>query len=180
MALKVLFLDIDGVLNSTRSFIAFGGYPQKVEHLVVAGDVIAVRLLQRLCDSAGISVVLSSAWRTSYTFASVGEALGLPIIGATPVFATDIRGEEIAAWLVANPPVESYVIVDDHNDMLPEQQSRLVLTSGHDGLTWAKYSELCNLFGESAYAGSPRDRHWRDAGDQPAGVLLWGDDFDKF
>ena len=39
-----------------------------------------------------------------------------------------MRSLEIQQWL-ENNEVESYIILDDENDMLPEQQSRFVKTS---------------------------------------------------
>lgn len=163
MALRVLFLDIDGVLNSTRSMLAFGRYPQTIGELRLYCDEIAISLLQRFCDSAGISVVLSSSWRTEYSTKALADAFELPIVSATPAFGYATRAEEIDAWLQANPPVECYAIIDDLNDgedspMLQHQQSRFVLTDGHEGLTMAKFRELCALFNESPYAGKARKR----------------------
>ena len=65
--MKVLFLDIDGVLNSTRTAVANGGYPHELHHRE-AFDWTSIKLLQRLCDSAGVLVVLSSAWRNFCDF----------------------------------------------------------------------------------------------------------------
>ena len=161
--MKVLFLDIDGVLNSVRTSVAFGGYPMELEH-IAAFDAAAIRLLQRLCDSAGVQVVLSSAWRKSYTAAQVGKALGLPIIDSTPSHTDGHRGGEIKAWLDAHPEVKAYAIIDDDSDMLGEQLPFFVHTDCHEGMTWADFVKLCGLFGESAYAGAPRSRNWQQGG----------------
>jgi hypothetical protein len=46
------------------------------------------------------------------------------------------RGKEIKAWLEAHPDVTRYAIVDDDNDMLPEQQEHYFKTSYYeDGIT---------------------------------------------
>lgn len=157
--MKILFLDIDGVLNSAKTCCAFGGYPMELAH-IAAFDQAAIRLVQRLCDSAGVQIVLSSAWRISHPFAEVGSALGLPIIDRTPSSAGP-RGREIQAWLDAHPEVEQYAIVDDDSDMLGEQMPRFVKTNGEEGLTFSDFRKLCELFGESPWAGEPRQRHWR-------------------
>lgn len=157
--MKVLFLDIDGVLNSAKTCCAFGGYPMSMEH-IAAFDQAAIRLLQRLCDSAGVQVVLSSSWRNDKDWATYGQALGLPIIDRTPS-SMGPRGREIQTWLDAHPEVEQYAIVDDDSDMLPEQAPRFVHTNGDEGLTFADYRKLCDLFGESPWDGKPRHRHWR-------------------
>ena len=122
--MKILFLDIDGVLNSTRTCVAFGGYPMELKH-IAAFDQVAIRLIQRLCDSAGVQVVLSSAWRLHCDFKDVGAALGLPIIDRTPSLSGN-RGSEIARWLSEHPEVEQYAIIDDDGDMLDGQLSRFV------------------------------------------------------
>jgi hypothetical protein len=158
--MKVLFLDIDGVLNSTKTCVAFGGYPMELEH-IRAFDGAAIKLIQRLCDSAGVQIVLSSAWRLHYPYEKVGEALGLPIIDRTPSFLGP-RGLEINAWLADHPDVELFAIVDDGADMLPDQMPRFVRTNGHEGLTWGDFTKLCALFGESPFAGQPRNRNWRN------------------
>ena len=165
--MKVLFLDIDGVLNSTRTAAAFGGYPHKLDELPMF-DLVAVGLIQRLCSN-GVQVVLSSAWRLTHEPAEVAKALGLPIIDRTPSLIGP-RGREIAEWLSRHPEVECFAIVDDDSDMLAEQLPRFVRTDGMEGLTWAKFAQLCSLFGLSPHDGqSPRVREWK------AAALQWDD-----
>jgi hypothetical protein len=159
---RILFLDVDGVVNSTKTCVAFGGYPHDIRPQdLPMFDTAAIALLQRLCDSAGIQVVLSSAWRLSHDFKAVGEAFGLPIIDRTPALPGP-RGEEIAFWLHQHPEVTQYAILDDDPDMLEEQKGRFVRTNGREGLTWEAFEALCELFGENPYAGEPRKRNWRD------------------
>lgn len=156
--MKVLFLDIDGVLNSVKTCVANGGYPMELHH-TAAFDWHAIKLLQRLCDSEGVQVVLSSAWRINHAFADVGKAFGLPIIDRTPSLCGP-RGAEIADWLTKHPEVVHYAIIDDDSDMLPDQMRCFVQTSGFEGMTWADYQKLCAMFGADAYAGAPRERDW--------------------
>ena len=59
--MKVIFLDIDGVLNSDE-------YLDKVKNSDIQGierdiDVEKVKLLKRAIDETGARVVLSSSWR---------------------------------------------------------------------------------------------------------------------
>lgn len=167
MSRRVLFLDIDGVLNSRRTHHALGQYPMDLTELAHLADPIAVRMLQRLCDSAGVSVVLSSAWRKSFPFKAIGEVLGLPIIDATCEGWTrglTQRGEEIQEWLDRHLDVECWAIVDDDADMLPSQQSRFVRTNEREGLTFDAFSRICNLLQASPGEGEPRVRNWMEAG----------------
>lgn len=160
--MRVLFLDIDGVLNSTKTCVAFGGYPMELHHQQ-AFDRAAIGLLQRLCDSSGVQVVLSSAWRKHCRWDDAGKAFGLPIISATPDLCGQPRGAEIAAWLAEHPEVKEFVILDDDADMLPEQKPRFVQTNPEEGMSWANFCKVCDLFNESEYAGEPRHREWRTA-----------------
>ena len=59
--MKVIFLDIDGVLNSDE-------YVDKVKKSDIQGierdiDIEKVKLLKRAIDETGAKVVLSSSWR---------------------------------------------------------------------------------------------------------------------
>ena len=59
--MKVIFLDIDGVLNSDEYF-------DKIENLNVQGiereiDVNKIKLLKRAVDETKAKVVLTSSWR---------------------------------------------------------------------------------------------------------------------
>lgn len=166
--MRVLFLDIDGVLNSTKTCVAFGGFPHELHH-IDAFDKAAIRLLQRLCDSSGVQIVLSSTWRKTHHWRDVGTALGLPIIDATPVMLGP-RGIEIQAWLQAHPEVKQYAIIDDDGDMLADQKPRFVKTLHSEGMTFGDFEKLCKLFGEDAFAGEVRNRNWRDG---PAAPLNW-------
>jgi hypothetical protein len=143
---RVLFLDIDGVLNSHRSVVALNGYPHSVTdaHLPKF-DMIAVSLVRGLCEAAGIQIVLSSSWRNDPDWHEIGPALGLPIIDRTPSLLGP-RGKEIAAWLENRPEVLHYAIVDDDSDMLPEQRPFFVKTQHEDGLTWGPFARLCEIF----------------------------------
>ena len=161
--MKVIFLDIDGVLNSTKTSQAMGGYPQELYERE-AFDWMAIRLLQRLADSSGVQFVLSSAWRLYFSFEDVAKAFDLPIIGATPSSSADgtERGYEIRDWLTVHPEVDAYVILDDDPDMLEEQMSNFVKTDTNEGMSWKDFSQVCSILGESPFAGEVRDRNWRD------------------
>jgi len=156
--MKVLFLDIDGVLNSRRTAVAFGSYPHKLAHLD-RFDHAALGLVRRLCD-AGVSVVLSSSWREEFPHADIGRALDLPIIGGTPVLSGS-RGSEIAAWLAAHEDVRTWAIVDDDRDMLDGQRGCFVQTDPDNGLLWGDYLALCAILSVEAVPKAGRDRHWR-------------------
>jgi hypothetical protein len=144
--LKALFLDIDGVLNSGRSQMAFGGFPHSFRPGDMAKfDHVAIGLVRRLCRETGCSVVLSSDWRYDCTAHAAANALDLPIMDVTPINVTGTRAMEIAAWLAAHPEVASYAIVDDIPDIDDMHGPRWVLTDPANGLSMANYSALRRL-----------------------------------
>lgn len=144
-ATKVLFLDIDGVLNSHRSCFAFGGFPHCFNETHMARfDHVAVGLVRRLCEETGASIVLSSTWRLMHSVHEVANGLNLPVFAATPEL-NGPRGKEIAAFLAEHPHITRYAIVDDDSDMLPEQMPFFVKTPHSDGLTFGAYKRLVEL-----------------------------------
>jgi hypothetical protein len=151
---KVLFLDIDGVINSHRTLTVaagpseFGGKPRGngFPHDFSASDMskfdhVAIGLIRQVCIETDASIVLSSAWRILFSPFEVANGLDLPIFARTPSLI-GCRGDEIAAWLAAHPEVESYAIVDDSGDMLASQSHFFVQTDPYEGLS---YRNFCNL-----------------------------------
>lgn len=131
--MKVLFLDVDGVLN----MIGSGG--------LYALNRKRLKLLQNIIEETGAQIVLTSTWRKdTYALKRLSKVLayrGMKIVDSTPVFWTDAdgnryyRGHEIQDWLNRHPEVETYVILDDDSDMLDSQLRNFVQTDPKHGLT---------------------------------------------
>jgi hypothetical protein len=140
---KVLFLDIDGVLNSRRSVIATGAFPHCFDdNNKKRFDWIAVGLIRELCEKEGASIVLSSSWRHGRNAVhECANGLDLPIFDKTPDLP-GVRGEEIQDWLNRHPEVIHYAIVDDNSDMLESQADHFVQTSEEDGLLFGDFVAL--------------------------------------
>lgn len=149
--MKVVFLDIDGVLNSVRSCIAYDGYPWQgdtdEEREWHKFDQVAIALLRVLVRESGAVCVLSSTWRLGREdFTPLEEVLGVPIVGKTrDTVGEESRGEEIDHYLKKNKDVTSYVILDDDVDMLPYQMERFVWVDPHIGLTHKEVYECLNI-----------------------------------
>lgn len=154
---KVLFLDIDGVLNSHRTCTAFGsplkgGFPHGFDDDNMAlFDHAAIGLIRKLCDKSDASIVLSSSWRIIHSVHDCANGLDLPIFDRTPSlnWPDRTRGDEIAAWLADHPEVSRYAIVDDDGDMLESQKQNFVQTDFQDGLRFRDYENLLCILGES-------------------------------
>lgn len=121
--MRVIFLDIDGVLNSHR-------YDQeKREKQITDGgiDLTRLPLVKRIMDETGAQVVLSSSWRDHWdkdpalrdaggvaldeTFRSAGIVLWDKTPDKIPERGD--RAKEISLWLEAHPEVTEFVILDD-------------------------------------------------------------------
>lgn len=158
---KVLFLDVDGVLNSART------WKTRVEGMAAEHVALVAHILRE----TGASVVVSSTWRTfpgwndgasqfHKTLAKHGAdgALILSrVIGRTvdgwemQLPKTDgrlLRGTEIQHWLDARQ-VECFVILDDDGDMGP-LTTRLVQTTFDDGLTPELADRAIEMLGGAA------------------------------
>jgi hypothetical protein len=108
--MKVIFLDIDGVLNCKKT-----PNPRKFPYVV---DRKLLRRLKRLLDRTGAKVVLSSTWRYDPAGLFSARHWGVPFIDVTPDMPKRPRRSEILAWLRAHPRGTRYAIIDDEDDGL--------------------------------------------------------------
>lgn len=146
MGIKVLFLDIDGVLLSTRSCIAQGGpVDPRTPTDPAKLDRVALGLVRKLCFETGAQIVVSSTWRERHAASELEQLLDLEILDVTPQLSGQCRGEEVSAWLCAHPNVEKYAILDDQDDFLEHQQAVFVQTDFDNGLQWEHYRRLIDL-----------------------------------
>ena len=130
--MKVIFLDIDGVLNVI---------PQGRDKWGALFHPHLVDNLKRIIDATGAKIVISSTWRMGNELHGMKEMWrdrGLPgeVVGVTPNFmyktgSTLQRGKEIDAYLEEHPQITNYVIIDDDSDMEPHQLENFVMTSGN-------------------------------------------------
>lgn len=128
--MKVLFLDVDGVLNTKGSFRVV-----QPESDVFKLDMFLVDRLKKVVRDTGCELVLSSAWRCFDGGREFLErTLGVYFLSETERF-NGCRGEEIQAWLKDRTGVTRYAIVDDDGDMLENQLRNFFQTDPDYGLT---------------------------------------------
>lgn len=136
--MRIIFLDIDGVLNcqlfyQSRTDLTLEICPERLSWL------------NSLCEVIDAKVVISSTWRFSMDslleqFQKAGGHT-FEIVGVTPALdSTHVRGNEIALWIEKNQELvgrdyRNYVIIDDDSDMLYSQRNHLFLTDFYSGLT---------------------------------------------
>jgi hypothetical protein len=121
---KVLFLDVDGVLNS-RSTTDFRNnlYPIDPYMAFMVGKI----QLDTDCQ-----VVLSSSWRLHPDGIAAVEKNVVKVLDKTP-YLDGIRGDEIVQWLRDHDDVTKYAILDDDSDFYDWQP--LFKTTFEFGLT---------------------------------------------
>lgn len=142
--MKVIFLDIDGVLCCARSCVAHGGHPAAGNPVSWGKfDEVAIKLLQEAMRKTGAIVVLSSNWRSTVNLEALQWRLGIRIESVTREGTeAEPRGAQIHDWLIRHPGVDVYAILDDDEDMLPDQMPHLCLTSKRNGFLLGHYEEL--------------------------------------
>lgn len=140
--MKILFLDIDGVVNCATTNFKTDLWPLDRHMAFLVGRIVL---------NTNAKVVLSSAWRIHPEATQVIEKHIVPIMDRTPKPWYDrdrdhysTRGEEIQRWLDENKgspftreklEITKYAILDDCSDMLPEQIPNFFRTSWASGLT---------------------------------------------
>lgn len=139
IATKIIFLDVDGVLNDdTTNAVAPSGCVGVMDS--------KVKLLRTIIDLTGAKVVLSSDWKLcepgnrdyQYLENKLWYKGGIRIYGKTPDIDWRRREQEILAWLGQHPAVTSWVVLDDirFDDFSRlEFAGHLVITDYKVGLT---------------------------------------------
>lgn len=139
MGIRVVFLDLDGVLNNHGYLLAHSKDGWDPNGL----DPKNIKQLNELLNWTGAKVVISSTWRLFHTLPHIetlltAEGFEGEVIGKTPDLRGRPRGEEIQAWLeTTDVDVERFVILDDDSDM-GALMPHLVRTSFSVGLTAAE------------------------------------------
>lgn len=108
--MKIIFLDIDGVLNCKRT-----PNPRKFPFVV---DPILLQRFRQLLEKTGAQVVLSSNWRFDPAGLFSAEHYGIPFIASTPDLEGEPRCNAILEWLRCHPDVERFIVIDDEDDEL--------------------------------------------------------------
>lgn len=137
--LKVLFLDLDGVLNSAKYLLGCG-------ECGMAIDPTRMVLLKQIVAATDAKIVLSTSWRehwekdlakcdsTGVLINSIFSIYGLQIWDKTPELHAR-REKEIKSWLDAHQEVKNFVVLDDRLLSADYLDGHFIKTSNYfDGL----------------------------------------------
>ena len=148
--MKVIFLDIDGVLNCATS----KSYCVEDDGRVIKGiDSDKVKQLAKIVEATDAQIILSSDWKDGWNKYYTGQKPShvkyldnhlykkgkLIIKDKTPDTnkGSWFRGEEILMYLRIHPDIDNYVIIDDtffDDFIIKEIEEFLVLTNRKVGV----------------------------------------------
>ncbi len=152
MSDRVLFLDIDGTLRPHGCRPADGPWAEARDG--VCPDRVA--LINALADIPGLSVVVSSAWRSDVGTmgALFRQGLAIPLhpawrttLDVPPRPGIRVRGWQVERWLAAHPAVRRYAMLDDEDEFPQRLRPRLVRTDPFVGVTPGHVEALARLLG---------------------------------
>lgn len=151
---KVIFLDIDGVINIIREDSGFDEYGQLFNQRCVDN-------LKKIIDSTNAQIVISSTWKDSglTIMKEMWDYRELPgkVIDITPsaqeVVEAGIeefydlvsRGSEISLWISKNNFKGKYIILDDVRDFTTDQLPHFIKTNADIGISDADVVKSVNL-----------------------------------
>lgn len=156
--MKIIFLDIDGVLCTGRAHYS-QGQGNGNHGFMDAIDREGVGMLNKIAEDFDATFVISSTWRQMHTKESLTAHLEkYGFLGkieedwATPVGGRN-RGAEIDEWMERNGPqnIEAYVIIDDVQQFMTWHTDHVVLTDASNGITLKNYYDIRTILGEKAY-----------------------------
>lgn len=141
--MKVIFLDIDGVLNTSETFKRRRKEYEKTKVWNIEIDLDRIARLKYIINMTGAKIVLSSAWRLSLIrkngdfltysneakqFLDILKSFGLSIYDKTSNI-NQKRCLEIKEWLKGKN-IESFIIIDDEtSDLMEFCNKELIKTS---------------------------------------------------
>ncbi|RKK04927.1 hypothetical protein EBE87_07235 [Pseudoroseomonas wenyumeiae] len=164
---RILFLDIDGVLLSGRAWLLPANRRLQAKLTTMAGqggteliaaeavfDPVAVELVNRVAEATGTQIVVSSNWRyrpgprkTRCKLLEQGIRAELMHRDWFCVTASQFlkdKATDISRWLQAHPDVSDYLAIDDEADLVP---GRTLPVDPLDGLGPREAAAAIRFFG---------------------------------
>ena len=162
---KVVMLDIDGVLNSTRAMTACREFNSDIcppFHVPLDGDRVGAGLVNRACRETSAKIVVISTWL--YMVGLDFTMDWLARIGIDPdLFHNDptVRYEHdqdkskaVEEWLARHPTVttDNLVVIDDDATLFVDHsklRKRRIAVTEDDGIQLRHYKRVIQLLGKA-------------------------------
>ena len=154
---RVAFVDIDGVLNvpmwNEKGTSSRYNFPKDGK----VNNFQAVQWLSEFCKKCNYDIVVTSTWRSDDNYAECiingGLREGIQILGKTDDLNREhpwpepTRGYEIKKYLEEHPEITYYVIIDDEDQFLPEQQHHFVkIINDWTGFGYLEYQKCVDIY----------------------------------
>ena len=171
MKSRVIFLDYDGVVNTPmwneKGTKCTYNFPKDGK----VNNFQAVQWISECCQKFHYDIVVTSTWRWSPNYKEClingGLRPGIEILGRTEDLWTynydTCRGDEIAKYLDDHPEINYYMIIDDEDDMLPEQKDHFIQTNDDAGFNISDFKRFEKIYMQDlGRGGSFPDRKNKD------------------
>lgn len=145
--MKVVFLDIDGVLLTRQDYTDMEGR-RNVHTLRPQPSTVAN--LNKILAATNAKIVVSSSWRVGRSVKQLSQKLSAwgvtpkSVVGATSTSPLG-RGEEISEWLRNHENIESFVILDDDVFDMLDLIPNIVHTHFETGLQEEHVAKAINI-----------------------------------
>lgn len=164
--MKIIFLDVDGVLNSIDDFLI---RKEKGDITNVAVEDRPLKLLKEIVDETNAKIVVSSSWRIGCKRSGKESIFGgnlytklvnrlkdynMEVYDITPCLNGDVcRGDEIREWLTNNQ-VDNFIILDDDTDLCEFLHTKhFIKTTYQHGLTEETKNLAIKALNDEKYKG---------------------------
>lgn len=143
--MKIIFLDIDGVLNTSATWDRVYSVYKKTGVRPVEIDEFRVEYLKQIIDETGAKIVLSSTWRSFFEknndlvvprsergkeLYEIFNKYGIEIYDYTTKNNNLRREEQITMWINEHDDIDSFVVIDDESsDLIRFIGKELIKTS---------------------------------------------------
>ena len=163
--MRVIFLDVDGVLNHKcfdDEYMSNYNYNNKNE--IVGVDPEKVKILAKICEETYSKVVLSSSWKLGLEHGYVSKSLyrlvemlydnGIDLIDVTSCIPNPSKGGgqemwkewDIECYLHEHPEVTKYCIFDDETYDLLTKKDHLIQTDWKKGILPEHVNEVRRIY----------------------------------
>jgi len=142
---KAIFLDVDGVLNTSETYINIQNKYNKTKQVDIDIDEFRLEYLKTIIDNTGAKVVLSSSWRGGFTkennkviprnskckkFYDLLTKYNIELYDIIFDIYSDIyREAQINYWLSLNRDIDNFIILDDEPNLYNNLTDKLIKTS---------------------------------------------------